>query len=66
MRSSNRKKRSDKFLLTLHPTGQYCKKIKEYIYYFGSDRKQVLESYLDKAIFLHEYNNAPKNQLMEI
>jgi len=25
MKASNRKKRSDKFPLTLHPTGQYCK-----------------------------------------
>ncbi len=26
--NSKRKTRSDKFPLTLHPTGQYCKKIK--------------------------------------
>lgn len=57
MRSSNRKTRSDKFLLTLHPTGQYCKKIRGHIYYFGSDKKQALESYLDQAIFLHGYNS---------
>jgi len=58
MRSSNRKTRSDKFPLTIHPTGQYCKKIRGHIYYFGSDRKQALENYLDQAIFLHGYNNA--------
>jgi len=57
MKSSNRKTRSDKFPLTLHPSGQYCKKIKGHIYYFGSDRKQALERYLDQAIFLHGYNN---------
>ena len=57
MRDSNRKTRSDKFPLTLHPTGQYCKKIKGHIYYFGSDRKKALENYLDQAIFLHGYNN---------
>ena len=57
MRDSNRKTRSDKFPLTLHPTGQYCKKIRGHIYYFGSDRKQALENYLDQAIFLHGYNN---------
>ena len=57
MKSLLRKTRSDKFPLTLHPSGQYCKKIKEHIYYFGSDRKQALENYLDQAIFLHGYNN---------
>ena len=57
MRDSNRKTRSDKFPLTLHPTGQYCKKIRGHIYYFGSDRKQALENYLDQAIFLHGNNN---------
>ena len=35
--NSTRKKRSDKFPLTLHPTGQYCKKIKGKLYYFGND-----------------------------
>ncbi len=58
MKSSTRKTRSDKFPLTLHPSGQYCKKIRGHIYYFGSDRKQALESYLDQAIFLHGYNSA--------
>jgi len=58
MKSSNRKTRSDKFPLTLHHTGQYCKKIRGHIYYFGSDRKQALENYLDQAIFLHGYNSA--------
>ena len=57
MKSSSRKTRSDKFPLTLHPTGQYCKKIRGHIYYFGSDRKQALENYLDQAIFLHGYNS---------
>ena len=57
MKSSIRKTRSDKFPLTLHPSGQYCKKIKGHIYYFGSDRKQALERYFDQAMFLHGYNN---------
>jgi len=48
-----RKPRSDKFPLTLHPTGQYCKKIKGKMYYFGSDKKQALERYLDQATYLH-------------
>jgi len=57
MKTSNRKTRSDKFPLTLHPTGQYCKKIRGHIYYFGSDKKEALQSYLDQAIFLHGYDN---------
>jgi integrase len=53
MRTSKRKIRSDKFPLTLHPTGQYCKKVKGKMYYFGSDKKQALEKYLDQATYLH-------------
>jgi hypothetical protein len=63
MKSLSRKTRSDKFPLTLHPTGQYCKKIRGHIYYFGSDRKQALENYLDQAIFLHGYNNAMQKSI---
>ena len=48
-----RKTRSDKFPLTLHPTGQYCKKINGKLYYFGSDKKQALEKYLNRATYLH-------------
>jgi integrase len=39
---SKRKTRSDKFPLTLHETGQFCKKIKGKIYYFGADRQEAL------------------------
>ena len=53
MRTLKRKTRSDKFPLTFHPTGQYCKKIKGKIYYFGSDKKQALERYLNQATYLH-------------
>jgi integrase len=53
MKTLNRKTRSDKFPLTLHPTGQYCKKIKGKIYYFGSDKKDALQKYLDQATYLH-------------
>ena len=56
MQKSNkksRKTRSDKFPLTLHPTGQYCKKIKGKLYYFGSDKQKALESYLQQASCLH-------------
>jgi integrase len=48
-----RKTRSDKFPLTLHTTGQYCKKIKGKIYYFGSDKKKALTRYLEEAAYLH-------------
>lgn len=51
--NSKRKTRSDKFPLTLHPTGQYCKKIKGKLYYFGSDKQRALERYLEQAFFLH-------------
>jgi len=55
MKTLKRKSRSDKFPLTLHPTGQYCKKVKGKIYYFGSDKKRALERYLylDQATYLH-------------
>ena len=57
MKTLKRKTRSDKFPLTLHPTGQYCKKIKGKIHYFGSDKKQALERYLDQATYLHGCQN---------
>ena len=53
MKISKRKTRSDKFPLTLHPTGQYCKKIKGKIRYFGTDKKKALEKYLAQATYLH-------------
>ena len=48
-----RKKRSDKFPLTLHPTGQYCKKIRGKLYYFGCDKQQAFQRYLEQAAYLH-------------
>lgn len=48
-----RKTRSDKFPLTLHKTGQYCKKIKGKIYYFGVDKTLALQRYFDQARYLH-------------
>jgi hypothetical protein len=48
-----RKTRSDKFPLTLHKTGQFCKKIKGKIYYFGTDKKTALNRYLEQAAYLH-------------
>ena len=53
MKNSKRKTRSDKFPLTLHPTGQYCKKIKGKIRYFGTDKKKAFEKYLAQATYLH-------------
>ena len=55
--SKKRKTRSDKFPLTLHPTGQYCKKIKGKLYYFGSDKKKALQRYLNQAGDLHAGRN---------
>ena len=51
--NSKRKTRSDKYPLTLHPTGQFCKKIKGKLYYFGTDRKAALERYLERASYLY-------------
>jgi len=53
MKTLKRKTRSDKFPLTLHPTGQYCKKIKGKIHYFGSNKQKALQKYLDQATWLH-------------
>ena len=53
MSMSKRKTRSDRFPLTLHPTGQYCKKIDGKLYYFGSDKNHALEKYLSQASYLH-------------
>ncbi|MHC4114684.1 MAG: tyrosine-type recombinase/integrase [Planctomycetota bacterium] len=53
MKTPKRKTRSDKFPLTLHPTGQYCKKIKGKIHYFGSNKQKALQKYLDQATWLH-------------
>ena len=58
MKGQRRKTRSDKFPLTLHPTGQYCKKIKGKIHYFGTDKKLALERYLEQAAYLHGGQNA--------
>ena len=49
----NRKIRSDKFPLTLHPTGQFCKKIKSKLYCFGTDKKLALQRYLEQAAHLY-------------
>lgn len=57
MKSSTRKTWSDKFPLTRHPTGQYCKKIRGRMYYFGFDKQQALERYLDQATYLHGGQN---------
>jgi hypothetical protein len=50
---SKRQTRSDKFPPTLHKTGQYCKKIKDKLYYFGTDKKAALNRYLEQATYLH-------------
>ncbi|MBW1791653.1 MAG: tyrosine-type recombinase/integrase [Deltaproteobacteria bacterium] len=59
--NSKRKTRSDKFPLTLHPTGQYCKKIKSKLYYFGKDKKIALQRYLQQATDLHNGRSLQNN-----
>ena len=57
MKTQKRKTRSDKFPLTLHKTGQYCKKIKGKTFYFGKDKQVALERYLEQASLLHHNNS---------
>ena len=44
----SQKTHSDKFPLTLHKTGQYCKKNRGKIYYFGTDAQIAIQRYLNK------------------
>ncbi len=69
MKPVKRKTRSDKFPLTRHSTGQYCKKIKGKMYYFGSDKKEALQRYIDQAAYLHGSNDnsqKPANDSMTL
>jgi len=58
MCAKKRKTRSDKFPLTLHSTGQNCKKIKGKIYYFGKDKQLALKKYFDQASLLHHNHSS--------
>ena len=42
---SERKRRSDRFSLTLHPTRQNCKRINGMLYCFGCDKQKALKNY---------------------
>lgn len=42
-----------KFPLTLHRTGQWCKKIRGRTYYFGKDKAEALKLYYKRATELH-------------
>ena len=59
--SKKRKTRSDKFPLTLHPTGQYCKEIKGKLYYFGTNKREALQRYLEDAVFLRSGKGQRRN-----
>ena len=41
------------FPLTLHPTRQWCKRIRGKLYYFGVDKQAAYERYLREAADLH-------------
>jgi len=60
--TNKRKTRSDKFPLTLHKTGQFCKKIKGKLYYFGIDKKLALQRYLEQASYLHSGKVIPPDK----
>ncbi|HEX2953089.1 MAG TPA: tyrosine-type recombinase/integrase [Bacillota bacterium] len=49
-----------KFPLTLHATGQYCKKIRGKIYYFGKDKQEAHRRYLEQAACLHSGTTTAK------
>jgi integrase len=59
--TTKRKTRSDKFPLTLHKTGQFCKKIRGRLYYFGNDKQVAMKRYLEQAAYLHAGKNEPKS-----
>ena len=61
-----RKTRSDKFPLTLHPTGQYCKKIRGKVYYFGADKQGALTKYFEQAKWLHTGETLPRSSAVGI
>jgi integrase len=52
--------RNSKYPLTLHPTGQYCKKIRGKIYYFGKDKAEALRLYHEQASSLHTGRGKPE------
>ncbi len=66
MCAQKRKTRSDKFPLTLHKTGQYCKKIKGKIYYFGKDKKLALERYQEHASLLYRNHHSITGKNLEM
>src|SRR5580765_4122666 len=47
------KKRKSTFPLTLHPTGQWCKKIRGKLHYFGNEKQDAHRVYLEAASDLH-------------
>jgi hypothetical protein len=51
--SAKRKTHRDKFPLTLHKTGQYCKKIRGKLHYFGKDKQEAFRRYLEQGAYLH-------------
>ena len=52
-------RRAHKFPFTLHPTGQFCKKIRGKIHYFGKDKQEALRRYYEQASALHAGASEP-------
>jgi integrase len=55
-----RPQRKSKFPLTLHPTGQWCKKIRGKLHYFGTDKQEAHDRYLLVAADLHAGRSLPQ------
>lgn len=70
-KSSRRNKPYPDFPLTLHPSGQWCKKVRRRIHYFGRDPDEALAKWLRQRDYLlsgrrppHDYTGLTVRDLM--
>jgi hypothetical protein len=57
--SEKSKSRKSRCPLSLHPTGQWYKKIRGKFRYFGTDKKDAIARYLKEATSLHAGQPTP-------